>query len=129
MQEGARAMDAIFPAEPKAFGPVEVLPAVACIDAFRSTAVASDHDPVLYRSDHAARPATSLRYLGSFAASKQRPPASNGWKKKADSSATLWPETSGSNAPTPSHRPPHPGDRPMLTGVSPLGPSPHAGKQ
>ncbi|TDD51303.1 hypothetical protein E1286_10605 [Nonomuraea terrae] len=33
-----------------AFGPVEVLPSVACIGAFRSTAVASDHDPVLYRS-------------------------------------------------------------------------------
>ncbi|PZH04623.1 hypothetical protein C1I97_19415 [Streptomyces sp. NTH33] len=33
-----------------AFGPVEVLPSVACIGAFRSTAVAPDHDPVLYRS-------------------------------------------------------------------------------
>ena len=33
-----------------AFGPVEVLPAVACIGAFRSTALAPDHDPVLYRS-------------------------------------------------------------------------------
>lgn len=32
------------------FGPVEVLPAVACIGAFRSTAVADDHDPVLYWS-------------------------------------------------------------------------------
>ncbi|MFD7816142.1 hypothetical protein ACFV6E_24925 [Streptomyces sp. NPDC059785] len=33
-----------------AFGPVEVLPAVACIGAFRSAVVAPDHDPVLYRS-------------------------------------------------------------------------------
>ena len=33
-----------------AFGPVEILPAVACIGAFRSAPVASDHDPVLYRS-------------------------------------------------------------------------------
>jgi hypothetical protein len=33
-----------------AFGPVEVLPAVACVGAFRSTACAPDHDPVLYRS-------------------------------------------------------------------------------
>ncbi|MEV6156979.1 hypothetical protein AB0L53_42230 [Nonomuraea sp. NPDC052129] len=33
-----------------AFGPVEVLPSVVCIGAFRSTAVAPDHDPVLYRS-------------------------------------------------------------------------------
>ncbi|MBL1083749.1 hypothetical protein JK359_17540 [Streptomyces actinomycinicus] len=32
------------------FGPVEVLPAVACIGAFRSAALAPDHDPVLYRS-------------------------------------------------------------------------------
>ncbi|MFI1354913.1 hypothetical protein ACH4TV_15290 [Streptomyces sp. NPDC020898] len=32
------------------FGPVEVLPAVACIGAFSSTPVASDHDPLLYRS-------------------------------------------------------------------------------
>lgn len=34
----------------RAFGPVEVLPSVACIGAFRSTAVAPDVDPVLYRS-------------------------------------------------------------------------------
>jgi hypothetical protein len=33
-----------------AFGPVEVLPAVACIGAFRSTALAPGHDPMLYRS-------------------------------------------------------------------------------
>lgn len=33
-----------------AFGPVEVLPSVACIGAFRSTAIAPEHDPVLYRS-------------------------------------------------------------------------------
>ncbi|MFE1879533.1 hypothetical protein [Streptomyces diastatochromogenes] len=33
-----------------AFGPVEVLPSVACIGAFRSTAVAPELDPVLYRS-------------------------------------------------------------------------------
>lgn len=33
-----------------AFGPVEILPAVACIGAFRSAALAPDHDPVLYRS-------------------------------------------------------------------------------
>ncbi|MCZ7462242.1 hypothetical protein [Streptomyces sp. WMMC940] len=33
-----------------AFGPVEVLPPVACIGAFHSTAVDPDHDPVLYRS-------------------------------------------------------------------------------
>ncbi|MFE9020164.1 hypothetical protein ACFYNL_16600 [Streptomyces sp. NPDC007808] len=33
-----------------AFGPVEVLPAVACVGAFRSTALEPDHDPVLYRS-------------------------------------------------------------------------------
>ncbi|MGV9890153.1 hypothetical protein [Streptomyces sp. NPDC003395] len=32
------------------FGPVEVLPSVACIGAFRSSAIAPDHDPVLYRS-------------------------------------------------------------------------------
>ncbi|MEU0086257.1 hypothetical protein [Streptomyces sp. NPDC006274] len=33
-----------------AFGPVEVLPSVACVGSFRSTAVDPDHDPVLYRS-------------------------------------------------------------------------------
>ncbi|MFE7933808.1 hypothetical protein ACFU6S_34835 [Streptomyces sp. NPDC057456] len=33
-----------------AFGPVEVLPAVACIGAFGSTAVAPELDPVLHRS-------------------------------------------------------------------------------
>lgn len=33
-----------------AFGPVEVLPSVACVGAFRSTALDRDHDPVLYRS-------------------------------------------------------------------------------
>ncbi|MFI2761721.1 hypothetical protein ACH5A3_23065 [Streptomyces echinatus] len=33
-----------------AFGPVEVLPSVACIGSFRSTAVASALDPVLHRS-------------------------------------------------------------------------------
>ncbi|WP_367322063.1 hypothetical protein [Streptomyces sp. HUAS ZL42] len=33
-----------------AFGPVEVLPAVACVGAFRSTAIDPAHDPVLYRS-------------------------------------------------------------------------------
>lgn len=33
-----------------AFGPVEVLPAVACVGAFRSTALDPAHDPVLYRS-------------------------------------------------------------------------------
>ncbi|MCN9244047.1 hypothetical protein NGF19_25240 [Streptomyces sp. RY43-2] len=33
-----------------AFGPVEVLPSVACIGAFRSTAVAVELDPVLHRS-------------------------------------------------------------------------------
>ncbi|AZQ35954.1 hypothetical protein EJ357_22775 [Streptomyces cyaneochromogenes] len=33
-----------------AFGPVEVLPPVACVGAFRSTALDRDHDPVLYRS-------------------------------------------------------------------------------
>jgi len=33
-----------------AFGPVEVLPAVACVGAFRSTALDPEHDPVLYRS-------------------------------------------------------------------------------
>lgn len=33
-----------------AFGPVEVLPSVACSGAFRSTVVASELDPVLYRS-------------------------------------------------------------------------------
>ncbi|MFF7182066.1 hypothetical protein [Streptomyces sp. NPDC008121] len=32
------------------FGPVEVLPAVTCIGAFRSTAVAPELDPVLHRS-------------------------------------------------------------------------------
>ncbi|MEU4280853.1 hypothetical protein [Streptomyces tanashiensis] len=32
------------------FGPVEVLPSVACIGVFRSTAVASELDPVLHRS-------------------------------------------------------------------------------
>lgn len=32
------------------FGPVEVLPSVACIGAFRSTAVAPELDPVLHRS-------------------------------------------------------------------------------
>ena len=34
----------------RAFGPVEVLPSVACIGAFRSTAVAPELDPVLHRS-------------------------------------------------------------------------------
>jgi hypothetical protein len=33
-----------------AFGPVEVLPSVACVGAFRSTALDRDHDPVLHRS-------------------------------------------------------------------------------
>ncbi|MFJ8301684.1 hypothetical protein ACIQ9R_38060 [Streptomyces sp. NPDC094447] len=33
-----------------AFGPVEVLPSVACIGAFRSTAVGSELDSVLHRS-------------------------------------------------------------------------------
>ncbi|MGI5456178.1 hypothetical protein ACQEWB_24015 [Streptomyces sp. CA-249302] len=33
-----------------AFGPVEVLPPVACVGAFRSTALDPAHDPVLYRS-------------------------------------------------------------------------------
>lgn len=32
------------------FGPVEVLPAVACVGVFRSTALDPAHDPVLYRS-------------------------------------------------------------------------------
>ncbi|MFD4024786.1 hypothetical protein ACFWRV_14910 [Streptomyces sp. NPDC058576] len=36
--------------EAGAFGPVEVLPAVACVGSFHSTPVAADHDPVLYRS-------------------------------------------------------------------------------
>ncbi|MER5941251.1 hypothetical protein ABT121_28460 [Streptomyces sp. NPDC001928] len=33
-----------------AFGPVEVLPPVACVGAFHSTALDRDHDPVLHRS-------------------------------------------------------------------------------
>ncbi|MBT2421307.1 hypothetical protein J7F01_35310 [Streptomyces sp. ISL-22] len=33
-----------------AFGPVEVMPTVACVGAFRSTALDRDHDPILYRS-------------------------------------------------------------------------------
>ncbi|MEU2711348.1 hypothetical protein [Streptomyces sp. NPDC007205] len=33
-----------------AFGPVEVLPSVACVGVFRSTAVAPELDPVLHRS-------------------------------------------------------------------------------
>ncbi|MFE8947746.1 hypothetical protein [Streptomyces sp. NPDC007856] len=33
-----------------AFGPVEVLPTVACLGAFRSTAIAPELDPVLHRS-------------------------------------------------------------------------------
>lgn len=32
------------------FGPVEVLPPVACVGAFHSTALDRTHDPVLYRS-------------------------------------------------------------------------------
>jgi hypothetical protein len=32
------------------FGPVELLPAVACVGAFQSTALDPEHDPVLYRS-------------------------------------------------------------------------------
>ncbi|MFJ3668034.1 hypothetical protein ACIPSE_16440 [Streptomyces sp. NPDC090106] len=32
------------------FGPVETLPPVACVGAFRSTALDPSHDPVLYRS-------------------------------------------------------------------------------
>lgn len=35
---------------PRPFGPVEVLPAVACVGLFRSTAIDPGHDPVLYRS-------------------------------------------------------------------------------
>ncbi|MEU6799155.1 hypothetical protein ABZ907_46335 [Nonomuraea wenchangensis] len=35
---------------PGGFGPVEELPAVACVGAFRSTVIAPEHDPVLYRS-------------------------------------------------------------------------------
>ncbi|MEV5510827.1 hypothetical protein [Streptomyces orinoci] len=33
-----------------AFGPVEVLPPVACVGKFRSAAVSCEHDPVRYRS-------------------------------------------------------------------------------
>ncbi|MFF4270638.1 hypothetical protein [Streptomyces sp. NPDC001536] len=33
-----------------AFGPVEVLPSVACVGSFHSTAMNPAHDPVLYRS-------------------------------------------------------------------------------
>ncbi|MER5276756.1 hypothetical protein ABT025_13480 [Streptomyces sp. NPDC002809] len=33
-----------------AFGPVEVLPSVACIGVFRSTPVSHEFDPVLHRS-------------------------------------------------------------------------------
>ncbi|CAM5473235.1 hypothetical protein SALBM311S_00142 [Streptomyces alboniger] len=33
-----------------AFGPVEVLPSVACVGVFHSTALAPDHDPILFRS-------------------------------------------------------------------------------
>lgn len=33
-----------------AFGPVEVLPRVACVGSFRSTALDPAHDPILYRS-------------------------------------------------------------------------------
>ncbi|AEV85567.1 hypothetical protein ACWT_4545 [Actinoplanes sp. SE50] len=33
-----------------AFGPVEVLPSVACLGAFRSTAIAAELDPALHRS-------------------------------------------------------------------------------
>jgi hypothetical protein len=33
-----------------AFGPVEVLPTVACVGAFHSLALDRDHDPILYRS-------------------------------------------------------------------------------
>ncbi|EGX56422.1 hypothetical protein SZN_27956 [Streptomyces zinciresistens K42] len=32
------------------FGPVEVLPSVACVGSFRSTALSRAHDPILYRS-------------------------------------------------------------------------------
>ncbi|KOU62607.1 hypothetical protein ADK57_24695 [Streptomyces sp. MMG1533] len=32
------------------FGPVEVLPSVACLGSFRSTALNPDHDAILYRS-------------------------------------------------------------------------------
>ncbi|MFE1442642.1 hypothetical protein [Streptomyces sp. NPDC058739] len=35
---------------PRAFGPVEVLPAVACLGLFRSAVISPEHDPVLYRS-------------------------------------------------------------------------------
>jgi hypothetical protein len=35
---------------PRPFGPVEVLPAVACLGLLRSTAIHPDHDPVLHRS-------------------------------------------------------------------------------
>ncbi|GAA3795805.1 hypothetical protein GCM10022403_032140 [Streptomyces coacervatus] len=33
-----------------AFGPVELLPPVACVGSFRSTALDPDHDPLQYRS-------------------------------------------------------------------------------
>ncbi|WP_258314630.1 hypothetical protein [Streptomyces sp. Act143] len=33
-----------------AYGPVEILPSVACVGAFRSTALDPAHDPVLYHS-------------------------------------------------------------------------------
>lgn len=33
-----------------AFGPVEVLPSVACVGSFRSSALDPSHDPVLYHS-------------------------------------------------------------------------------
>jgi hypothetical protein len=33
-----------------AFGPVEVLPSVACVGSFRSTVLDPAHDPILYRS-------------------------------------------------------------------------------
>ncbi|MFF4832304.1 hypothetical protein [Streptomyces sp. NPDC001315] len=32
------------------FGPVEVLPAAACVGSFRATALDPSHDPVMYRS-------------------------------------------------------------------------------
>ncbi|MFI7401369.1 hypothetical protein ACIBW9_12970 [Streptomyces sp. NPDC049541] len=35
---------------PGAFGPVEILPSVACVGSFRSSALDPNHDPLQYRS-------------------------------------------------------------------------------
>ena len=64
-----------------AFGPVEVLPPVACVGTFRSTALDPTHDPVMYRSALTVvwfQPTTRIPY---------RRAASSTWRSSSTPSA------------------------------------------